>query len=200
MKNLKKLFSNKYLTLKTLIILVVLLVFNSYAWFVFATKVSGGLTAHVTSWNITFQIGDDETITNVEIDVSKIYPGMETYTKEIKAKNVGESVADLSYQYQSLRVLDEEYTVGTNCTQEELNDRILNQYPFKISVTIDKTELETQNGEGLFIIKVEWPYESGDDEKDTYWGEKAYEFYQNNTDKSCLNLKLLLIAEQKGKK
>ena len=68
MKNLKKLFSNKYLTLKTLIILVVLLAFNSYAWFVFATKVSGGLTAHVTSWNITFQIGDDETITNVEID------------------------------------------------------------------------------------------------------------------------------------
>ena len=48
----KKGFISKYIKLRTLLILVVLLVFNSYAWFVFATKVSGGLTAHVTSCNI----------------------------------------------------------------------------------------------------------------------------------------------------
>ena len=64
-------------------------------------------------------------------------------------------------------------------------------------MTVDKTQLENTNGEGLFIISVEWPYESGDDEADTYWGEKAYEFYQNNPDKSSLHLSLFLIAEQK---
>ena len=46
----KKITFNKYLTLKALIILVVLLAFNSYAWFVFATKVSGGLTASVVAF------------------------------------------------------------------------------------------------------------------------------------------------------
>lgn len=193
----KKGFTRKYLRLRTLIILVVLLVFNSYAWFIFATKVSGGLTAHVTSWNVTFQVGEDETITNVIIDVSTIYPGMENYVKEIKVKNVGESTANLSYQYKSLTILGETYTVGENCTEEELNEKIANEYPFKINVTVDKNELEIAKGEGLYTITVEWPYESGDDETDTYWGEKAYEFSQNNPDKSSLQLSLFLIAEQK---
>ena len=194
----KKCFISKYVKLHTLLILVVLLIFNSYAWFVFATKVSGGLTAHVTSWNITFQVGDDDSVTNVVIDVSTIYPGMETYVKEIKAKNVGESIADLSYQYKSLVVLGDEYTVPDNCTQEELNDRIANSYPFKINVNIDKSELETGAGEGLFTITVEWPFE-GDDEVDTYWGEKAYDYSSANPEKSSLHLELLLIAEQKNK-
>ena len=196
-KDNKKGFIKKYVKLRTLIILVVLLVFNSYAWFVFATRVSGGLSAHVTSWNVTFKVGDDEAVTNIEIDVSTIYPGMQTYTKEIKVQNAGESVADLTYKYQSITVLGERYTVGENCTEEELNDRINNNYPFKITVTVDKTQLENTNGEGLFIISVEWPYESGDDEADTYWGEKAYEFNQNYPDESSLHLSLFLIAEQK---
>ena len=193
-------YLNKYLTLKALILLVVLLVFNSYAWFVFATRVSGGLTAHVTSWNINFQAGNEQLVTNVEIAVSKIYPGMETYVKEITAKNVGESIANLKYEFQSLVILGDEYTVGKNCTQEELNNRIYTAYPFKITVEISQTQLQTDNqGEGKFTIKVEWPYESGDDEKDTYWGEKAYEFNKNNPDKTSLKLKIFLIAEQQNK-
>lgn len=196
-KERKKGFIGKYIKLKTLIILVVLLAFNSYAWFVFATRVSGGLSAHVTSWNVTFQVGDDESITNIVIDVSTIYPGMETYTKEIKVKNSGESIANLKYSYQSLTVLGDTYTIGDNCTEEELNDRIANSYPFKISVSIDTSQLDQANGEGNFTITVEWPYESGDDETDTKWGEKAYTFNKEHPDESCLHLSLFLIAEQK---
>lgn len=196
-KGHKKGFIGKYIKLKTLIILVVLLVFNSYAWFVFATRVSGGLSAHVTSWNVTFQIGDDESVTNIIIDVSTIYPGMETYMKEIKVKNNGESIANLTYKYQSLTVLGDTYTVGDNCTEEELNDRIANTYPFKVNVTVDTSQLDQTNGEGNFTITVEWPYESGDDETDTLWGEKAYTFSKEHPDESSLHLSLFLIAEQK---
>ena len=196
----KKITFNKYLTLKALIILVVLLAFNSYAWFVFATKVSGGLTASVVAWDITFQVGDSETITNIEIDVSKIYPGMETYIKQISAKNSGESEATLAYEYKSLTLLGETFTVGENITREELENKIQNKYPFKISVTVDKSELTTGFEEAHFTIKVEWAYESGDDDADTYWGEKAYEFKKNHPSESCLRLGLVLSAEQKDKK
>lgn len=186
----------RYIKLKTLIIIVVLLIFNSYAWFIFATKVSTGLSAHVTSWDVTFLVGD-EGITDIEIDVGKIYPGMEPFTKVITAKNLGETKANLTYQYQSLTLLGETYTVGENCTQEELNEKIQNEYPFKINVSIDKSHLESgENSYGTFTITVEWPYESGDDEKDTYWGQKAYEFYEQNPDEISLHLKLLLIASQ----
>lgn len=188
----------KYIKLRTLIILLVLLAFNSYAWFIFATKVSGGLSAHVTSWDVTFQVGDQESITNVEIDVSTIYPGMETYTKVITAKNTGESIANLSYKFDSLTVLGTTYAVGDEYTQEQLDSKIANDFPFKITVVIDQTELETINGYGTFIISVEWPYESGDDALDTYWGERSYEYNKLNPTDSSLKLQLTLIAQQKN--
>ena len=140
-KDAKKSSLTKYVRLKTILILISLLAFNSYAWFVFATRVSGGMTAHVTSWNITFQVGDNETITNVNIDVNEIYPGMPTYIKKITVKNVGETIANLYYQYQSIRILDQDYIVGENCTSEELENKILNEYPFKINIDIENQEL-----------------------------------------------------------
>lgn len=188
----------KYVKLHTLIILLVLLAFNSYAWFIFATKVSGGLSAHVTSWDVTFQIGDQESITNVEIDVSTIYPGMETYTKVITVKNTGEAIADLSYKFDSITVLGTNYTVGEEYTQEQIDNKIANDFPFKITVVIDKSELETVNGQGTFTITVEWPYESGDDALDTYWGEEAYEYNKLHPTESSLKLNLTLIAQQKN--
>ena len=53
-----------------------------------------------------------------------------------------------------------------------MENKIQNEYPFKISVTVDKSELTTGFEEAHFTIKVEWAYESGDDDADTYWGEK----------------------------
>ncbi|WP_289450348.1 hypothetical protein, partial [Klebsiella pneumoniae] len=85
---------------------------------------------------------------------------METYIKQISAKNSGESEATLAYEYKSLTLLGETFTVGENITQEELENKIQNEYPFKISVTVDKSELTTGFEEAHFTIKVEWAYES----------------------------------------
>src|SRR5574344_491029 len=92
-KNKKGIF--KYVTLKTLIILVVLCVFNSYAWFIFATRASMNLTVHVSSWNINFKVGDEVVSTNMIIDVGKIYPGMNNFQKVITVTNTGETQATL---------------------------------------------------------------------------------------------------------
>lgn len=199
MKKSKKGFLTKYIKLKTLIILIVLLAFNSYAWFIFATKVSGGLVAHVTSWDVVFQVGDQESVTNIVIDVSTIYPGMEDYEKIVTVKNTGEAVAELRYEYNSLTLLGTTYEVGEDYTVEQLTNKIANDYPFKINVAIDQTHLEEANGYGTFTITVNWPYESGDDDTDTYWGEQAYDYNLAHPDESSLKLELKLIAEQKNK-
>ncbi len=195
-KDTKKGIIKKYIKLRTLIIIVVLLAFNSYAWFIFATKVSTGITAHVTSWDVTFVVGEDESTTEILLDVGKLYPGMETYTKEIKAQNKGESKAKLSYIYNSLTVLGKQYSVGNEYTQEELNNIIENNFPFKIKVSINNDNLEEQNGYGLFVITIEWPYESGNDELDTFWGQQAYSYYEAEPDEAGLKLHLTLIAQQ----
>ena len=42
-----------------------------------------------------------------------------------------------------------------------------------------------------------WEYESGNDEADTYWGTKAYDFHEQYKDKNSIELNLVISAVQK---
>lgn len=194
MKNLKSVL--KKVKVKHLVILVLLLIFNTYAWFIYATQVSTSISAHVTSWNIEFVTGDEEIVTNIEIDIDRIYPGMENYEKVIEVHNKGEAKAKLSYEFLSFEILGETYEVGDNFTSEDLENKIEQEYPFKINVEISNDNITETNGKGKFKITVSWPYESGDDELDTYWGNKAYEYYSLNPGQKSLLIKMNLIATQ----
>lgn len=44
----------KKIKLKNLISLICIFAFNTYAWFIYTTKVSTDLTAHVSAWNVDF--------------------------------------------------------------------------------------------------------------------------------------------------
>ena len=180
---------------RSLIILILLLVFNTYAWFIYSTRVSMSLSAHVTSWNVRFQAGDEEITKELVIEIDRIYPGMDTFTQEIDVKNMGELPAKLSYEIKSLKILDEYYEVGEDITEEELEEMI-SEYPFKMKIDVSKNEIESESGQAQFVVSVEWPYESGDDELDTSWGERAYEYYSSNPDDTSLVLKVELKATQ----
>ena len=186
----------KKIKIRNIIILILLIIFNTYAWFIYATKVATDITVHIASWNVEFATGEDETTTNIVIQVDKAYPGMENYVKEIQVKNKGEMKAELNYNIKELKVLDERYIVGENITKEELQEKVETEYPFKINIIKDDAELVQGTGDGKFTISVEWPYESGDDEKDTMWGNKVYEYYKNNSDRKSIEIKLDLTAKQ----
>lgn len=49
---------------KTLFLLSVTLIFNTYAWFLYTTTVSSNLTAHVDAWHVEFRIDDKTKDTN----------------------------------------------------------------------------------------------------------------------------------------
>lgn len=186
----------KKVKLSHIIILICLLIFNTFAWFMYATEVSTSMTAHVTSWNIEFAAGEGEIVTNIEIDLDRIFPGMETYEQNISVYNKGESKATLDYEFQSIEILGEKFEVGEDFTSEDLENKIKNAYPFKINIVKDDSNLVGENGEGYFRITVEWPFESGDDALDTYWGNKAYEYYSLNPGKESLHIEMMLIAVQ----
>lgn len=193
-EKLKKL---KKIKLRHLVLLILLLSFNSYAWFIYSTKVSTGMSAHVTSWNITFQVGEEMIESNLTIDLDRIYPGMDTYEKEIIVQNKGEAKASLSYEIESVTIFGNQYSVGENFTQEELETMIKEQYPFKINIITNEDNMQ-ENGQGSFKVKVEWPFESSNDELDTYWGERAYEYYSLHPNMKSLEIKIKLMAIQKA--
>lgn len=195
-EKLKKL---KKVKLRHLVLLIIILSFNSYAWFVYSTKVSTGMSAHVTSWNVTFQVGEEMVESNLMIDLDRIYPGMELYEKEIIVKNKGETQASLSYEIDSITIFGNRYEVGENFTQEELETMIKEEYPFKINITINEDNMkENDGGDGSFKVKVEWPFESSNDELDTYWGQRAYEYYSLHPNMTSLQVVVKLMAIQKA--
>lgn len=185
----------KYINPKTMIILILLLVFNAYAWFIYATRASLDLTTHVAAWEISFDAGEHESTTSVIIEIDRIYPGMEDYVKEINVYNRGELSANLSYKVMGINILGDNYEVGEDYTSEDLQN-ILDGYPFKITIETTSDQIEAEDGAGKFIVKVVWPFESGNDEADTYWGNRSAEFQKNNPQEKGLKVTFELTATQ----
>ena len=64
---------------KTLLVFMLALIVNTYAWFLYVSMVSTSLDIHITSWLFEFSESEDTIILNID----RIFPGMETFTKDI---------------------------------------------------------------------------------------------------------------------
>lgn len=190
----------KKIKLRNLIILVVLLAFNTYAWFIYTTKVSLDLTAHVSAWDVQFVSKEGGITSNMLIEVERVCPGMDNFEKIIEVNNRGEVGATLSYEIESLKIMGNTLEVSetSGLTSEDIENKMKTEYPFKINIEKDDEGLVKGTGNGSFRITVEWPFESGDDVKDTEWGNRAYEYYSLHPGENCIELKLILKATQKN--
>lgn len=186
----------KRVKLRTLFLLAITLASNSFAWLIYSTKVSNSMIARVKSWNVSFEVGTGENIEDfIELNVSLLYPGMENYEVSLKASNSGESNARITYEVIKAKVLgDDLMTLGK--TSNQILDMLRLEYPFSINFNVTNEIISSDGGEELISITVTWPYESGNDEKDTYWGERAYTFHEENPDSPSIDLLVKLTAYQ----
>ena len=106
----QKLF--KRIKLRNLLFLAILMSCNSFAWFIYATKVSNNITAHVRSWKVNFIVGDNNIEETLTFDVESVYPGMPDSLQVINATNNSDTSATLSYEIVSASILGEEYVVS----------------------------------------------------------------------------------------
>ena len=82
-------------------------------------------------------------------------------------------------------------------TSDDIENK-LKEYPFKIKIEKSSDQLEAGSGSENFKITVPWPFESGNDQLDTFWGNKAYEYYSLNPNEKSILLNLELIATQQA--
>lgn len=182
--------------LRTLFLLAITLASNSFAWFIYSTKVSNSITARVKSWNVNFEVGSGgETEEFIEINIDSLYPGMNEYKEELTASNSGETPARISYEVIAASVLGDDL-LGTGRTSEEIINGLRNDYPFKIDFSISNTVISALGGKEIISITVSWPYESGNDASDTRWGNRAYDFHKTNPDIASINLVVKITAVQ----
>lgn len=185
--------------LRTLVLLVILLSLNTTAWFIFATKVDSGIGAKIVAWNVAFVTGEDELLEYINFKIDNIYPGMEPYTQKIEVTNKGETSAQLKYEIESARILDSNYIVDDKIiTSDSLLSSLANDYPFKIKVGVSTEEIQPLE-DAYFYVTVYWDYESGNDEQDSYWGNKAYDFHELKPNEDSMEVNLIISAIQKNK-
>ena len=177
---------------RTLFFLIIALMANTFAWFIYSNKVSNSITTGVKSWKITFDQDGQTLEQNVVFDFDDIYPGVNDQEKSIDITNDGEMKAYISYKIESIQIFDDIFTID-NYSSLELENILNNNYPFKIVFSNDN---EINIGDtASFKVHLTWPFESGDDEKDTYYGKKSYEFKQNSND-SQIKIKVKIKASQ----
>lgn len=193
---------------KNIIVLIILLTSNTFAWFIYATKVQNEMSAHVGAWDILFESGDSPIVDYINVSIDNMYPGMEDFHYELKAYNKSEVGASLTYTLLSADIMGDVYytkegrneakeeVTETDLTSEELIKVLKDNYPFKFDFSVSSSNLDADVGEAFYYIDANWPFESGNDELDTKWGIKASEYKKQHPDKPSIILRIKIYISQ----
>ena len=198
----------KRIKIHHLLFLIVLLTANAFAWFIFVSRVDNSIDVYVKAWNIDFENDDEEIIDYVNFTVDSIYPGMNTYSRNVVANNYSDVTASLSYSILECSVMGDHYTTvegkydagltpdGTEYTSDEIQDMLENDYPFHITFNISNSVLQPNNGSATYTSTILWAYESGDDELDTEWGMRAYDYKALHPSEPCIFIRVKIYITQ----
>ena len=175
---------------------IVLISINAYAWFTYVTRVDTSISAKVRSWNVMFEVHDNNISNEVTFNVGEIYPGMTSYSDYASIVNTGESGGDIYFVIKRVQVFDDVYT-SANYTNAQLLSILENNYPFEIVVGLTNTHVNPGRSE-RFTIDISWPYESGNDALDTYWGNYAYTYQNNHVTATCISITAEVRVDQES--
>lgn len=184
----------KKVKFKTLFLLMITLASNSFAWFIYTTKVSSNISAKVREWNVSFDVNGENVEKTIEINIDSLYPGMTTYTQTLTASNSGEARAQISYEVIRANILGDDLT-SMNYSDIQIINYLRSYYPFSIDFHVSNDVVQS-NSEETITISVSWPYESGQDEEDTKWGNLAYTYHSSHPDTPSIDLSIKITAYQ----
>lgn len=179
---------------RTIFLLIVATITNAFAWFIYSNKVSNTINAGVKSWKITFAQDGTNLENEVTFNINSIYPGMPNYTDRIEIRNSGEMAANITYELISVKIFEQTFTNATY-TSAQLESILSDNYPFVTTFNVSSATIDI-NQSANFSVLVNWPYESGDDELDTYWGKKSYDFKSQNPGVNEIEIRVKIVASQ----
>lgn len=168
------------LNLVSLFFIAVSFISVTLAWFAYSGLSTTNMEVDVKTWYVEFEKNGQVVSNDIVISLSDIYPGMETVHETVVIRNKGDSVAALSYSIPSARILGEEIEI---VSEEYVIDKLSHDYPFNINISVSDNFILNAGGESVFDVSISWPLDSGNDENDSLWGSKAYEFQENEQKK-----------------
>lgn len=180
MKSRQKLYLK--LNLMSLFFAAVSLISITLAWFAYSGLAKVSTEMDVKAWYIEFQKGSEVVSNNIVVSLTDIYPGMKTVNETVEIKNFGDSDANLSYSIVSARILDDtsdDYVVdNSTVTSEYVEDQLAHEYPFHVNINLSKNYVVSKEGTSVFNVSISWPLDSDNDNLDSVWGTKSYQFQE----------------------
>ena len=167
LKKLLKIIVKK-LKVRYLLIIIVLLSCNSFAWFIYIKDVQNSIDIHVRGWNIIMENSSGVISQVYKMDVQNMYPGMDDHIETLTAYNKSEMTASLTYSILKVRIFDETIyskegkleenveLVGDELTSSELITKLSNDYPFKIEFLVSKEIIDAEYGSSTYTLKMSW--------------------------------------------
>lgn len=150
------------------------------AWFAYSGLITTQTEVNVKAWYIEFNNKGNAVSNDIVISLNDIYPNMEVMSENINIKNSGDSDAMIDYKIKSVRILDDVYDVTDS---EMIEDKLSHDFPFHINMSLSNNYANAHDGTGNFTVSISWPLDSDNDDADSEWGTKAYEFQKRESDK-----------------
>lgn len=200
--------------LKLVCLLAIFLIVSTYAWWSIGEAKITGLQGNVTSWGIEYYVNNKEiTSETIKFTLDKFYPGMEKNIQTVQVRNVGDSKCNITLEITSVKLFGEDITnnLKTNNEVNVAGGRInlftnTRKYPFNVNCVADKTTLtdnytkkpNSRNATADIQFNVEWPYDGNNDELDTEYGKKAYQYSQRGLEnqEECLIIEILITSSR----
>ena len=195
-----------YLRLNIVSILFAIISLTSVtlAWFAYSGLATARTEVGVKAWYIEFEKDNQPVSNDIVISLDDIYPGMEPKKEEITIKNMGDVDTKLKYSISNARILDSDedyYEIGNNMTSEDIEDALSHNYPFHIDIALSTRYIDSHE-DAIFEVSVTWPLDSGNNVLDSQWGNKAYQYSQNqeeldpNEREPSIEVNINVTAEQ----
>ena len=199
----KRLKSYLKLNLISLFFIAVSFISVTLAWFAYSGVVRGSVDIPVKAWYIQMEKDGHKVSNDIVITLDEIYPGMDTVYETLRIQNLGDSDANLHYEIMSARILgdsENDYPITNLEDSLYVEDLLSHYFPFNINMSVSKHHVTSGGDEASFDVSVSWPLDSDDDEWDSEWGNKAYEFLRlerlNEIQRPSIHIVISVVAEQ----
>ena len=128
-------------------------------------------------------------------------PDNNKYVSLMGFNNDSQSGDVICGQYEATTETDEDgldwtyFNVTDVYTSEMLRNTLINNFPFSINISQSNPTVAAGSTES-FSLLVTWPYESGNDDADTSWGEAAYDYKLAHPNDPSIVVQIRITAVQ----
>lgn len=148
--------TRKKVVIRSILLIALLLVVNTFAWFTYISRAGLTLNGSVIDWDISF-LNENGAIKEVKVDITDMKPGMLPFEYDIQIQNNSDVAANIHYKITSAKLLGNELLQEGQ--EEAVAESLKTEYPFVLELTSDRDDI--QIGEMIsFKITLNWDYQA----------------------------------------